>query len=346
LAVTLQQLFQDEAYTSILQRLLDRIPSDIDKAEGSYIWDAEAPVAYEYAKQAAFFKFVVEQAFALLASGEYLDKMAADFGISRAPAVPATVTLLFTGNPGGEIPAGTRAAVQGTSIIFATDEDAVISIGGTVSVAATCITAGEAGNIPNGVVTLMVDYVAPVATVDNPAPATGGVDAESDDTLRSRILFFKRNPERGGTATDYQRWAFTVAGVVSAHCVNLARGIGSVDVILGAPPDIIDSLVVLVQAVVDLKKPLGVHPLVKSATILPVDFRITVSGIDALEAEDIATTYLNTVGIGGKAVFAKLTAAIIAAGADDAYITEPAGTELILPSDTMLDPSVYITVVV
>ncbi len=345
MAVTLTQLFQDETYAAILQRMLDRIPSDIDKSEGSYIWDAEAPVAYEYAKQAAFFKFVVEQAFALLASGEYLDKMAADFGISRAPAVPATVELLLTGNPGGEIPAGTRAAVQGTSIMFATDKDAVIGIGGTVSVAATCTTAGESGNVPNGVVTLMVDYVAPVATVGNPTPATGGVDAEDDNTLKNRILFFKRNPERGGTTTDYQRWAFTVAGVVSAHCVDLARGIGSVDVILGAPPDILDSLVTLVQAVVDLKKPLGVHPLVKKATILPVVFRITVSGISALVAEDAAMSYLNTISISGKVKFSWITRAIINAGASDAYITSPTGAGLSLPEDTMIDPSIYITIV-
>lgn len=345
MTVTLTQLFQDEAYSAILQRLLDRIPSDIDKAEGSYIWDAEAPVAYEHAKQAAFFKFVVEQAFALLATGEYLDKMAADFGIARAAAIPATVELLFTGNPGGEIPAGTKVAVQGTSIMYATDAAAVIGIGGTVTVAATCTTAGEVGNVPNDVVTLMVDYVAVVASVTNPAPATGGVDAEDDDTLKSRILFFKRNPERGGTATDYQRWALTVSGVESAHCVALARGIGSVDVIIGAPPDQIATLVPLVQAVVDLKKPLGVHALVRGATIQAQDFRITVTGIDALTAEDAATAYLATVGIGGTVYFSKLIAAIITAGATDAYLTEPSGTKLELEADTMLDPSVYITVV-
>jgi len=345
LTVTLTQLFKDEAFASILQRLLDRIPDDIDKTEGSYIWDAEAPVAYEYAKQAAFFKFVVEQAFALLATGEYLDKMAADFGIARAPAIPATVELLFTGNPGGKIPAGFRAAVQGTSIMFATNADATIGISGTVLVEATCTTTGEVGNVPNGVITYPVDNSAVIASVNNSVPATGGVDAEDDDTLKSRILFFKRNPERGGTETDYQRWALAISGVESAHCVALARGIGSVDVIIGAPPDQIATLVPLVQAVVDLKKPLGVHAIVKGATIREVDFRMTVSGITALAAEDAAAAYLSTVGIGGTVYFSKLTAAIITAGATDAYLTEPSGTKLVLAADTMLDSSVYVTVV-
>ena len=345
MTVTLTQLFQDEAYGVILQRILDRIPADIDKAEGSYIWDAVSPASYEAAKQAAFFKFVVEQSFALLATGEYLDKMAADFGISRAAAIPATVELLFTGNPGGNIQAGFRSAVQGTSIMFATDAAAVIGIGGTVTVSATCTTAGEVGNVPNGVITYPVDNSAVIASVDNPAPATGGVDAEDDNTLQSRILFFKRNPERGGTQTDYQRWALSVSGVESAHCVALARGIGSVDVIIGAPPDMIPALVALVQAVVDLKKPLGVHALVRGATVLPQDFRLSVTDIDALTAEDAATAYLSNVGIGGTVYFSKLTAAIITAGATDAYLTEPSGTKLVLEADTMLDPSVYITVV-
>jgi uncharacterized phage protein gp47/JayE len=221
----------------------------------------------------------------------------------------------------------------------------VIGIGGTVSIAATCATAGEIGNVPNNVITYPVDNSAVIASIDNPAPATGGVDAEDDDTLRNRILFFKRNPERGGTETDYQRWSFSVAGVVTTHCVNLARGIGSVDIILGAPPSLIDVLVTLVQAAVDLKKPLGVHALVRAANIQAQDFRITVSGITATAAEDAATAYLNTAGVGGTVYFSKLIATIIATGATDAFLTEPGGTKLELAADTMLDPSVYITVV-
>ena len=112
MSVTIQQLFKDEAYLVILQRMLDRIPGDIDKAEGSYIFDAVAPSAFEYSKQAAFFRFVLEQAFAIFATGEYLDKMAADFGLTRAAAIPAKATLEFTGTPGVRIPAGIRAAVQ------------------------------------------------------------------------------------------------------------------------------------------------------------------------------------------------------------------------------------------
>lgn len=345
MTVTISQLFEDESYLSILQRLLDRISDDIDKAEGSYIYDAVAPNAFEHSKQAAFFRFVIEQAFALLAEGEYLDKMAADFGISRAAAIPATVGLEFTGTPGITIPAGTRVAVQATEIMFATDQEGIIGAEGTVTIPATCTTAGTDGNVPNDVVNVLVDFIPNVEEVTNPSPATGGVDAESDDVLRVRILFFKRNPERGGTATDYVRWALSVSGVQAAHVVALSRGIGSVDVVIGAPPAEIDDLVPLVQAVVDLKKPLGVDAIVIGATIQEEDFRITVSGITALEAEDAATEYLNTVGIGGTVIFSKLIAALIQAGATDAYLTEPEGTRLELSPDSVLYPNIYITVV-
>ena len=244
-----------------------------------------------------------------------------------------------------EIPAGTKVAIQSTSIMFETDERAVIGIDGTALVLATCLNPGEEGNVPNDVVNLLVDFVPVVSSVTNPAPSTGGVDAEDDETLRNRILFFKRNPERGGTETDYQRWALSVGGVQAAHCVALARGIGSVDVIIGAPPNQIAELVPRVQAVVDVKKPLGVHATVKGAEILAVDFRITVSGIDSLVVEDVAMAYLTTVGIGGTVLFSKLIAAIINAGATDAFLTEPVGTQLVLAPDTVLDPHVYITVV-
>ena len=51
-----------------------------------------------------------------------------------------------------------------------------------------------------------------VSSVTNPAPSTGGVDAEDDETLRNPDPFFKRNQERGGTETDYRRWALSVGG--------------------------------------------------------------------------------------------------------------------------------------
>ena len=40
-------MYENITYESILQRMLDRIPDDMDKREGAVIYDALAPAAVE-----------------------------------------------------------------------------------------------------------------------------------------------------------------------------------------------------------------------------------------------------------------------------------------------------------
>ena len=42
-------MFEDKTYENILQEMLNRVPDDIDKREGSVIYDALAPTAYSIA---------------------------------------------------------------------------------------------------------------------------------------------------------------------------------------------------------------------------------------------------------------------------------------------------------
>jgi uncharacterized phage protein gp47/JayE len=58
----------------------------------------------------------------------------------------------------------------------------------------------------------------------------GGVDEESDDDLRIRVLERIRQPPQGGAAHDYVRWAKAVPGVTRAWCEPLEMGIGTVTV--------------------------------------------------------------------------------------------------------------------
>ena len=58
----------------------------------------------------------------------------------------------------------------------------------------------------------------------------GGVDVESDDALRARVLERLRQPPRGGSMADYVRWAKEVPGVTRAWCYPMHLGIGTVGV--------------------------------------------------------------------------------------------------------------------
>src|SRR4029077_15369740 len=77
-------------------------------------------------------------------------------------------------------------------------------------------TAGIAGNLPDGT-TMSIQppvFGGPTATLQG--DMTGGVDIESDDQLRERILFRIQNPPMGGSQADYIRWTMAVPGVTRA----------------------------------------------------------------------------------------------------------------------------------
>jgi len=237
-------------YEVILRRMLSRVPDEMDKREGSIIWDALAPAALELAQQYDVFQNLIKQAFISTSTGEYLDFGAGDLGLTRS-----------------------------------LDED--------------------------------------------------------DESFRPRALYLKRNPEKGGADTDYERWALSVAGVQYARSIDKARGLGTVDVIVSGLPDTLNQLVIDVQTLVDKKKPSGVDAKVKKVTLVTKEFTISVEGLSQEDAATVALTYLNAVGVGGTAILSKLVTALIQAGASDAVVTEPT-SNVSLPPDSILDPVVVI----
>lgn len=61
-------------YEELLQAMLDRVPSDVDKREGSVIYDALAPCAYFLAQQDFQLDNFIDLVFPDTALGEYLDR--------------------------------------------------------------------------------------------------------------------------------------------------------------------------------------------------------------------------------------------------------------------------------
>jgi len=58
----------------------------------------------------------------------------------------------------------------------------------------------------------------------------GGIDEETDDELRFRVLARIRQPPQGGAAHDYVIWALAVPGCTRAWVSPLEMGIGTVTV--------------------------------------------------------------------------------------------------------------------
>lgn len=167
-------------------------------------------------------QFVLRQIFSSTAEGEYLERRASEFGIYRKPAVKATGTVTFTGT--AEVPEGALLQTE-DGVVYVTTEKSV-SFHAPVEAAV----AGKSGNAKAG---LELSFVSPVKGVFSQCVAdeiSGGVDAETDEVLRERLLFRQQQPPMAGTKSDYVSWALAVPGVTRAWCYPMELGQGTVTV--------------------------------------------------------------------------------------------------------------------
>lgn len=82
-------------YEEILQGMLNKVPNEVDKREGSIIYDALAPCAYFLAQQQFQIEHFFDLVFADTAIGDYLDRAAMMYGLTRKEAT-AAVRIMTT----------------------------------------------------------------------------------------------------------------------------------------------------------------------------------------------------------------------------------------------------------
>ncbi len=184
------------------------------------------PKVFAYACHAlyGFITWILKQLFADTAEAQYLERQASIQGIYRRAASKATGTLTVSYTEGATLPVGTIFMADNQTRYETTAEPEV----GSYTVPVQCLEVGTIGNHEEG---QTYTLVSPVTGVDAEAVGSemaGGAEAESDESLRERLLYRLRNPPRGGTATDYVAWAKEVPGVTRAWCFPKEQGIGTV----------------------------------------------------------------------------------------------------------------------
>ena len=139
----------------------------------------------------------------------------ADGSKGRKAATYAHGQLLFNGNTDVPIPFGSVLTGQ-NGVNYQTTEEGLIGFDGTGSAPATALTAGTVGNLPPGVDLGLTPAIDGITSVETDSDMSSGIDEETDDQLRERILFRIQNPPMGGSQADYVRWATAVPGVTRA----------------------------------------------------------------------------------------------------------------------------------
>ena len=170
----------------------------------------------------AYIDWVVRQLFPDTAEKSFLERQASIQGIYRREATAATGTLTVTRTAGATIPVGTVFVAADGETRYSTTEEPEVEEN---EVSVQCMITGTGGNREAGETYSLVSPLSGVSTEATGSEMAGGTEAESDDSLRDRLIYRLQNPPRGGTATDYVAWAMEVPGVTRAWCFPKELGI-------------------------------------------------------------------------------------------------------------------------
>ncbi|EHQ88298.1 baseplate J/gp47 family protein [Desulfosporosinus youngiae] len=254
-------MYEDQTYESILARMLDRIPADLDKREGSIIYDALSPAAAELAQAYAELEVNLKLFSAQTSSGDYLELRTADYGVTRRVTTKAQRKAMFYGQNDTllDVAIGSRFSIE--QVKYATKEK--IAPGQYIL---ECEVAGSVGNQHFGTL-LPIDYINGLVRAELADILIPGTDIETDDSLRQRYLQRVRQPATSGNAAQYRQWALEVSGVGDAKVFPLWAGSGSVKLVIvdaGKQPAT-STLVDAVSDYIETVRPIGADVTVVSA---------------------------------------------------------------------------------
>ena len=262
-----------ESQSQILLNMQRQLHYPANVIAGSFASAVLNPVAYILAITKDVWIYTIPyRCFINTAWSEWLDRLANDNGISRNPAVGSRGDLIFEGISGTLIPSGTKA-IANNGLVFSTLSEVTIQSDGRAIVLAQCDIEGKETNLPAGAISELQTAIIGVSDVLNESPAVGGYDLESDLDLRQRLDDRVKRPPHSGNQSDYKQWAYSIPGTGNARVIPLARGNGTVDIVILGQDNTVPApqLVEQIQAVVDNSKPIGADPLVRPAEIFTVD---------------------------------------------------------------------------
>lgn len=146
-------------------------------------------------------------------------------GRKLATYAMGTVTLTAT-IKGTILPSGSRLT---GAIDYQTTEEIAVNLTPT-PVSVVALTTGLIGNLDANDILTLVDTINGINNTAVVVTMDGGIEAESDDDLRARVLYRIQNPPMGGDKSDYVIWTLAVSGVTRAWCYPLEMGIGTVTI--------------------------------------------------------------------------------------------------------------------
>ena len=225
----------EQDYEYILSSYLGNVRDDVDKREGSIIWDSGAPCCIEIAKAYLYLQSMILNVFAASAGSPFLEWRCEEQGIKRQPATYAKRKGVFTNGEGGPfaITIGTEfSTVSETNLVNFKVIEVFTQNGQTVpgSYILECTQPGEIGNEYFG-------EIIPVLNLTGLATATltdiliPGENEQDLEDLRAEYFEVVRQKSFGGNIPDYREFIESLNGVGTCQVYPVWNGGGTVKIV-------------------------------------------------------------------------------------------------------------------
>lgn len=213
-------MYENITYESILQRMLDRIPDDMDKREGAVIYDALAPAAVELQLMYIELDTILRDTFASTTTDrDCMVLRAAERGITPGDASAALVKGTMT--PASvNVPVGSRFSC-GLLNYIVTEK---IKAG---EYQLQCETSGSEANGNIGQL-IPINYISGLETAQITELLVPGEDEEGLESIRKRYLASFDAEAFGGNKADYIQKCDAIQGVGPVRVTPAWNGGGTV----------------------------------------------------------------------------------------------------------------------
>ncbi len=259
-------MYESMTFEKILSRMLELVPSNMDKREGSIIYDAIAPCASELTIMYLELDIILNETFGDTASREYLVRRAKERGIEPYQSTKA----ILKGEFNTEVPIGSRFSID--TLFYE-----VISKIDNYTYNLECEIYGSRGNSLYGTL-IPVEYISGLEKAELTELLIPAEDEEDTESFRLRYLNSFNSQAYGGNINDYLEKTNSISGVGGVKVTPVWNGGGTVKltIINSQYEKANDELINYVQEIVDPNSE-GV-----GSGIAPIGHKVTVNSVNEI----------------------------------------------------------------
>ncbi|KGN00306.1 baseplate J/gp47 family protein [Clostridium botulinum] len=219
-------MFEEQTEEVILQRMMDRIPNDIDKREGSIIYNALTPCALEVARMYSDMNYFMQCTFASPdMPDEFLDLRVTEEGLKREKATHSIKKGYFYDDENNpmDVPIGSRFSIEDFNFKVKTKiEQGIYKM------------QSEDTGIESNSITgqlIPIDYIEELSMARLGELIIPGENEESNENLYDRYIEHLNEKPFGGNISDYKIKTKSIEGVGTVKVFPVWNGGGTVKIV-------------------------------------------------------------------------------------------------------------------